>query len=235
MLSTQETVRSMAGCGVSNEDIARVVGLSLDELLLHHGKDIEHGRAIGGATVGQSLLQAARQGSVAAAVQLRREAKARTTAVAPRPRGRPSVYNQAVADEICRRMALGESLHSICRDDGFPPHSTVREWAVDDREGFSAQYARARELQAHAIAEAAMDEALSATDPMLARLAFDARKWFAGKVLPKHYGDKAYVDHTFHKDPDDLTDAELAAIARGSGRKVIEAEASEVESDGVVH
>lgn len=110
----------------------------------------------------------------------------------PRPTGRPSAYRADVADKILRRMAAGETLTAICRDRGMPAHSTVRLWAVEDREGFSARYARAREAQAHALAEAALDEALTATgDAQLARLRFDAARWFAAKMLPRVYGERA--------------------------------------------
>jgi hypothetical protein len=92
-------------------------------------------------------------------------------------------------------MASGETLRRICAADDMPPESTVRGWVID-HEAFSAQYARAREAQAHAIAEKAVAEAEAAPDPQLGRLAFDARKWFASKVAPKHYGDKVTQEHT---------------------------------------
>ena len=63
----------------------------------------------------------------------------------PKKRGRPSKYTEAVAGEICTRLTGGETLREICRSsDHFPPESSVREWVVDDREGFAARYARAR-------------------------------------------------------------------------------------------
>ena len=34
--------------------------------------------------------------------------------------GRPSTYSQEIADEVCRRLAGGESLRAICRDEGIP-------------------------------------------------------------------------------------------------------------------
>ena len=111
-------------------------------------------------------------------------------------RGRPSLYTADLAAGICRRMAMGETLRAICAGDDMPPESTVRGWVVDDVEGFSAQYARAREAQGHAIAEQGLVEAIAAEDAQLGRLAFDARKWFASKVAPKHYGDKVTQEHT---------------------------------------
>ena len=64
--------------------------------------------------------------------------------------GRPSTFTQKIADEICERIADGESLRSICGDDGFPTKSTVFKW-LNDFPGFSDQYARAREAQADSL------------------------------------------------------------------------------------
>ncbi len=51
------------------------------------------------------------------------------------------------------RLAAGETLRAICRRAGFPAESTVRQWAVDDVEGFYAQYARARDFGIDSMAD----------------------------------------------------------------------------------
>jgi len=61
--------------------------------------------------------------------------------------GRPSSYTETFADEICRRIAEGETLKQICRDEDMPARSTVQKWVLDDVQGFSGKYARAREIQ----------------------------------------------------------------------------------------
>lgn len=61
--------------------------------------------------------------------------------------GRPSIYSQELAATICERLIHGEGLRAICRDDAMPSISTVIDW-IKDKQEFSAQYARARELQA---------------------------------------------------------------------------------------
>lgn len=96
----------------------------------------------------------------------------------------------------------------------MPAESTVRGWALDDTGGFSAKYARARDLQADCLAEeivAISDEApevvtrgeddakevaLDSGFVARQRLRVDARKWFASKVAPKKYGDRQQVEHT---------------------------------------
>jgi hypothetical protein len=55
-----------------------------------------------------------------------------------------STFSQEIADLICNRMANGESLRAICRDEGMPAASTVCLWAANDKT-FAEQYARARD------------------------------------------------------------------------------------------
>jgi hypothetical protein len=61
-------------------------------------------------------------------------------------RGRPSLHTPELAAEICRRLAECGSLREVCRADDMPTEATVRTWALEDREGFSAHYAKAREI-----------------------------------------------------------------------------------------
>lgn len=103
--------------------------------------------------------------------------------------GRPSEFTPEIANEICERLAEGESLRTICQDDDMPSRSTVRLWRGSSPE-FSAQYAHAREFQAETYAEKIVDDALVATDAALGRLRMDALKWAASKLAPKKYGDK---------------------------------------------
>jgi hypothetical protein len=107
-----------------------------------------------------------------------------------------SKYTDELADEICERLSLGESLNAICKDDHMPSEMTVRRWAVHDVQGFASKYAHAREAQADHYADEIVTIADTAEDANLARLRVDARKWFASKVAPKRYGDKVTQEHT---------------------------------------
>ena len=123
---------------------------------------------------------------------------------------RPSIYTPALAAEICKRLAAGESLRGICSDPSgvFPHQSTVHEWIVDDREGFAEQYARARNSGLDVMADellAISDEQAvvfkgngAAFDPDVQRdrLRVDTRKWYLSKLAPKRYGDKIQVEHS---------------------------------------
>lgn len=135
--------------------------------------------------------------------------------------GRLSTYTREIADQVCVRLAGGESLRAICAPDDMPAESTVRLWNTDNVDGFAARYARAREGQADFLAEEIIEISDNATNDWMerqseaekgagvnngwvlngehvqrSRLRVDARKWFASKVAPKKYGDKLDVDHT---------------------------------------
>lgn len=122
-----------------------------------------------------------------------------------RPVGRPSKQTEAIINEICIRIAEGESLRKICRDDHMPEQRTVLRWLAADQE-FVAKYVRAREDQT----EANIDELTEIADempPMDAngrtdsgwvqwqRNRIETRKWIAAKLKPKKYGDKVDVNH----------------------------------------
>lgn len=112
--------------------------------------------------------------------------------------GRPSEYNQQVAEAICERIALGESLRSICRDDAMPAQSTVFKW-LTQQQSFAEQYARARETQADAMVDEMLDiadRAVSNEEVQAARLRIDARKWVAVKLRPKKYGERVMTELT---------------------------------------
>lgn len=124
--------------------------------------------------------------------------------------GRPSDYTPEIATEICACLMTGESLRSICKREGVPAMSTVTLW-LSKHEEFSAQYARAREVQAEVLAEdiimladAAVEDGAAVAK---ARLQVDARKWYASKVAPKRYGDR--IHHEQKITVTDLSDEEL--------------------------
>lgn len=116
---------------------------------------------------------------------------------------------KALAAKILPRLAEGESLRTICKDEGMPSEGMVRRWAIED-EDFGAQYARARELGYEALAEdildisddvsrdtvttAKGDELPNAEWISRSRLRVDSRKWLLAKMLPKKYGDSLDIN-----------------------------------------
>ena len=128
---------------------------------------------------------------------------------APKKRktGRPSLYTDALAAEICRRLAEGETLRSVCRDKAMPDKATILRWLADKKKAdFREQYVYAREMQADALFDEALEIADDASGDWTedkdgkkvvdheniqrSRLRVDTRKWAAGKMAPKKYGDK---------------------------------------------
>ena len=107
--------------------------------------------------------------------------------------GRPSKYSKSLADTICEMISDGVSLRDICKGDGMPNRATVFRWLGKDSD-FRDQYARARDEQAETLADEIVSIADEAEDAQIARVRIDARKWVAGKLKPKKYGDKAQVE-----------------------------------------
>ena len=127
---------------------------------------------------------------------------------------RPKKYSQELAAAICARIADGESLRSICSDPEMPCTASVCKW-LGIHEEFAEHYARARELQADAIFDEILDiaddgrndwvekerddgtkyEAFNAEHVQRSKLRIDARKWMAGKLRPKKYGEATTVKH----------------------------------------
>ena len=106
-------------------------------------------------------------------------------------------FTQEIADVICRRLADGESLTKICKEEGMPDRHTVREWRGRN-EAFDSQYMRAREDQADFLFDICKDIAdASKKDTAHAdRVKIDTYKWIAGKLRPKVYGEKSIVEMT---------------------------------------
>ena len=151
--------------------------------------------------------------------------------------GRPSDYTDELAELICLRLAEGESLRSVCRDDGMPSKQAVLRWLARN-EQFRAQYVRAKEEGAEAIAEEMFDIADDGTNDWMekldkdgeaigyqlngehvkrSKLRIDTRKWYLSKILPKKYGDRIQHDQsiTVKNLSDEEIDKRLQELTNG--------------------
>ena len=119
--------------------------------------------------------------------------------------GRPSIYSDALADEICARVASGEALYRICQEEKMPCLTAVYSW-LRKNSVFAHNYARAKEDLADTMAsriQAIIDEQPDRTIEgkvdngwvQYQRLKVDTLKWQAGKLKPKVYGEKLDVNH----------------------------------------
>ncbi len=115
-------------------------------------------------------------------------------------------FRQDIADEICERIAGGESLIGILKEMQLG-HSLIYQW-INSNLAFAEQYARARELQAETMAdqihEIADNQLIGQVktykddgkievreEDMLQhrKLQIDSRKWLMAKMRPKKYGE----------------------------------------------
>lgn len=114
-----------------------------------------------------------------------------------------AAHPQSVRDIICERLSEGESLASICRDPDMPAWSTVHNW-IDSDEAFAGQITRAREVGYMVRADRAILEAKTAEDAALGRLAFDAERWYLGKLSNAFSDDKARKHEVKHDVSDEV-------------------------------
>ena len=134
------------------------------------------------------------------------------------PSGRPSKYTRKLTDGICRRMANGETLSAICRDEKMPAKSTVNLWIANDKDGFSDRYAKAYTARAWFLADELIDIADDGHNDYMevnhdgdlaykvngeavarSRLRVDTRKFLLSKLIPQ-FSDKP--DQGIDKDSD---------------------------------
>lgn len=127
--------------------------------------------------------------------------------------GNTTVYTPELAEEICERIANGETLRQVCRSKGLAA-STVRRWVLNDINGFSAHYALARDLCLESWADEVVEISDDGSNDWMTReskdgegtaysvngehvsrskLRSDNRKWLLSKLKPDRYGDKVQV------------------------------------------
>lgn len=141
------------------------------------------------------------------------------------PGGRPSIYNQEIADYIIDKIASTScGLKTLCSEDPkMPAQDTVNMWRWKYPE-FSERYLVAKQMQAHLLAEECeeiaadkhyIEDALGQkrVDPgyiASQRLRADTRRWHVAKLNPTYFGDKKLVDEMRNKNDELL--AELQSI-----------------------
>ena len=93
-----------------------------------------------------------------------------------------------IREQILAMLMEGKSLSAICAEEGMPDRSTVQRWQKDDTE-FDAAVTHAREIGFEQRADKAVLAAKTADDAAKGRLAFDAERWYLGK-LSNAFSDK---------------------------------------------
>jgi len=143
--------------------------------------------------------------------------------------GRPTIYTQELADEICSQLANGDSMRTVCKPDEMPCKATLFMW-MRTNQAFLDQYTRAKQESADALTDEMLDIADDSTNDYIktdegdkkvdqehiqrSRLRIETRKWLASKLKPKKYGDRQQidvVDKTDSPDEEEL-DARIANL-----------------------
>lgn len=119
---------------------------------------------------------------------------------AKRRPGRPAVYSDDLAWELCDRIAEGGmrgSLRAICTAPDMPGRSTVLAWLKANDE-FRRRYELACWFRDEAVADEVVEIADAVTSRTVerARLQIDVRKWWLAKASPKKYGTRGRIEHS---------------------------------------
>lgn len=119
--------------------------------------------------------------------------------------GRPSIYTQELADEICVKIASnGKGIKLLCAENPhWPNKDTIFAW-LKNYPDFSDQYVKAKQFQIETFIDDMLEIADDASQDLIAnergtlvsnntsitraRLRIDTRKWLASKLVPKTYG-----------------------------------------------
>lgn len=164
------------------------------------------------------MATAKKNGAVAKKSTAKKTTKKKAVEVAePKEMGRPTAFTVKIGDEICERMANGESLLRICKDEHMPHRATVHRWLLATHKvkvngvdqdakkfpNFCDKYEIAVALRAdhmfdeiEEIADGAEEivrkgaEKKSGAYANTQRLRIDARKWYLSKIMPKKFSDK---------------------------------------------
>jgi hypothetical protein len=125
-------------------------------------------------------------------------------------------YKPEIAEIICARIAEGETLRAICREDGMPSFRTVYTWQ-DEQPEFAARIASARAqgedviaqeclaiaddgtndwMEQHSEGAAAAAYKLNGEHVQRAKLRIDTRLKLLAKWNPRRWGDKVQTELT---------------------------------------
>jgi len=105
----------------------------------------------------------------------------------------------ALFEQVCERIAEGESIRVSCKDIRGVSKPTFLQWIKDERDTggavLSDMYAQAKESSADALADQLIEIADNIEgDTKRDQLRLDTRKWIAAKLKPRKYGDRIQAD-----------------------------------------
>ena len=157
--------------------------------------------------------------------------------------GHWSLKSPSLVDEIMNRIAKGETLTHICKDENMPNIYQFMRWISTDDE-LRARYYRAKEVQADFFSEEILDIADdSVSDIMMgfdrkgkpipmvnyenvkrSELRIKARQWLMERVKSGRFNEKVLVAQQESQNPvmPSLSGATIQIVLPDNGRKVID-------------
>ena len=124
----------------------------------------------------------------------------------------PTVYSEQIAQEICHAIASStKGIGRLCKENAhWPDRSQIYRWCFMHA-SFRDLYAHAKAMQVDWLVEEALEIAYDGSGDTYideksgnercdnewvarSRLKVDTIKWYASKLAPKIYGDKAVTD-----------------------------------------
>jgi hypothetical protein len=111
----------------------------------------------------------------------------------------PQEQRDAILTRVCERIAEGESLRTICKDEDMPNRNTINEW-IGASPQWATKCALAREAQGDVMDEKQMDTLADmrsgVIDADVGRVEIAVYQWRAKKLRPRVYGDALQVEHS---------------------------------------
>lgn len=132
----------------------------------------------------------------------------------PPKEGRPSNFTEEVGEFICETIAVNpKPLWDLCREHELFPADpcTINRWRWKHPE-FGEKFNKAKEFQAQILAEEIIEISDDKSQDWIenkkgqmvfnvehvkrSQLRIDARKYVAGKLARRHYGERMAIEHT---------------------------------------
>ena len=151
--------------------------------------------------------------------------------------GRETIYTEELGIRICELVACNPvSLKKLCKEnDWMPDDSTVFDW-VARHPAFASAYARAKKKQCDAHADETIhiiddsiteilkpeNKQIASALAQVARNRVEARQWYIGKLSPRKYSERKYVDQKIDAKVENLTEDQLKEKTKSLFSRVAE-------------
>jgi len=141
-------------------------------------------------------------------------------AAIPSPEGRPTMFDEAMADKVLEHLATGGAMRTFMEMDGYPYPCTVYRWLFRYPK-FRDNYLEARNIGMFAMGEDMFDIADDGANDYMekldkdgqaagwrengetvqrSRLRVQTRQWYMERMNARHFGDKKQVKHEVDED-----------------------------------